>query len=75
MPLTHRKSRPLSRDPQTFRDDRLFIIAHIKPFLAALQMARQHGVHVALSNPCFELWLLLHHVSETGVAEHLSFAL
>lgn len=133
MPLTHRKSRPLSRDQHTFRDDRLFIIAcddtyapkqyfdffripriqvhvvpttdgtsnaqavldrlleyehqehderwllldtdhctrgpHIKPFLAALQMARQHGVHVALSNPCFELWLLLHHVPETEVRE------
>lgn len=27
MPLTHRRPRPLSRDQQTFRDDRLIIIA------------------------------------------------
>lgn len=26
----------------------------------ALFEARQRGVHVALSNPCFELWLVLH---------------
>jgi hypothetical protein len=133
MPLTHRKPRPLNRDKQAFRDDRLFIIAcddtyapkqyfdffripriqvhvvpttdgtsnaqavldrllqyahqehderwllldtdhciqgpHIKPFRAALQTARQNRVNVALSKPCFELWLLLHHVSETAVAE------
>jgi RloB-like protein len=132
MPLTHRKPRPLSRDQQTFRDDRLFIIAcddtyapkqyfeffriprihvhvvpttdgssnaqavldrlleydcqdhderwilldtdhairgpHIKQFLAALQTARQKGINVALSRPCFELWLLLHHVGEGVVA-------
>ena len=133
MTLTHRKSRPLGRDKQAFRDDRLFIIAcddtyapkqyfdffripriqvhvvpttdgtstahavldrllayehqdhderwllldtdhciegpHIKSFVAALQMARQNGVRVALSRPCFELWLLLHQVAETEVAE------
>ena len=131
MPLTHRKPRPLSRDKQTFRDDRLFIIAcddtyapkqyfeffriprihvhvvpttdgtsaaqavlnrlleyahqeqderwllldtdhairgpHIKQFLAALQTACQQGINVAVSRPCFELWLLLHHVEETDV--------
>lgn len=131
MPLTHRKPRPLARDKQTFRDDRLFIIAcddtyapkqyfdffripriqvhvvettdgtstaqavldrlltydhqehderwllldtdhcirgpHIEPFLTALRTAKQNGIHVALSKPCFELWLLLHHVDE-GVA-------
>lgn len=26
----------------------------------ACQMARDNGIEVALSNPCFELWLLLH---------------
>jgi hypothetical protein len=133
MPLTHRKPRPLNRDKQAFRDDRLFIIAcddtyapkqyfdffripriqvhvvpttdgtsnaqavldrllqyehqehderwllldtdhciqgpHIKQFRAALQTARQNSVNVALSKPCFELWLLLHHVPETEVTE------
>jgi hypothetical protein len=29
--------------------------------LAALQTARQAGFEIAVSNPCFELWLLLHH--------------
>lgn len=133
MPLTHRKPRPLSRDKQTFRDDRLLIIAcddtfapkqyfdffriqriqvhvvpttdgtsnaqavldrllqydhqehderwllldtdhaiqgpHVRQFVAALQTARQRGIRVALSRPCFELWLLLHHVSENEVKE------
>jgi hypothetical protein len=131
MPLTRRKARPLVRDKQTFRDDRLFIIAcddtyapkqyfdffriprvqvhvvettdgtsaasavldrllnydhqdhderwllldtdhcidgpHIRSFLAALKTAEQNGIRVALSRPCFELWLLLHHVDETNV--------
>jgi hypothetical protein len=26
----------------------------------AMEHARQHGVHVAFSNPCLELWFLLH---------------
>jgi hypothetical protein len=26
----------------------------------ALDLARRHGVQVAVSNPCFELWLVLH---------------
>lgn len=26
----------------------------------ALALARQHGIEVAVSNPCFELWLALH---------------
>ena len=30
--------------------------------LAALQTARHVGFEIAVSNPCFELWLLLHHV-------------
>ena len=31
------------------------------PYVAeALSMAKSHGIRIALSNPCFELWLLLH---------------
>jgi hypothetical protein len=26
----------------------------------AVRTAREHGVNLAISNPCFELWLLLH---------------
>jgi hypothetical protein len=32
-----------------------------------LREAKRQGVNVALSKPSFELWLLLHHVEETGV--------
>ena len=41
---------------------------HLAGFLQALQTAATQGVNVALSKPCFELWLLLHHEQETAVA-------
>ncbi|MDE0269156.1 MAG: RloB family protein [Acidimicrobiaceae bacterium] len=28
----------------------------------AIQMARDNGIHLAVSNPCFELWLILHDI-------------
>lgn len=126
MSLTSRKQRPLTRDKQDYRDDRLFIIAsddthapkqyfdafeiprikvlvvpttdgtsaaphvlarlesyevedwderwmlldtdhyvqpgHASTFLQAITEARQKGIAVALSNPCFDFWLLLHHM-------------
>ena len=34
---------------------------HLKNLLKALLQARQSGFEVAISSPCFELWLLLHH--------------
>jgi RloB-like protein len=42
--------------------------AHLKNFNNALRDARNADVRVALSKPCFELWLLLHHIGE----EHVS---
>ncbi|PPK74604.1 RloB-like protein [Methylobacter tundripaludum] len=134
MSLTQRKSRPLIRDTESLRDDRLFIVAcddtyaprqyfdffkmvrvkvhvvetpkedtsshatyvlerlqafeheedderwmlldtdhcikkeHIKSFKRALKDARKQGIKIALSRPCFELWLLLHYVDESVVA-------
>jgi hypothetical protein len=132
MSLIQRKARPLTRDSDSLRDDRLFIVAcddtcapeqyfnffkitrvhihvvptkdgtsaarhvlnrllefeydedderwlvldvdhytkgeHIKGFLSAIKRARRHGIKVALSKPCFELWLLLHHQDETTVS-------
>ena len=75
--LVERKSdgnHPLSRDPHTFRDDRLFIIAcddtyapkqyfdfpgskcmWCPPPTGHRMHKRSSTVHVALSNPCFEL--------------------
>ena len=35
---------------------------HLPGTLTALRSAAQSGFEVAFSNPCFELWLLLHHI-------------
>lgn len=40
---------------------------HQKNFTEAISDAQQQGVNVALSKPCFELWLLLHHEEESAV--------
>ena len=36
--------------------------SHLPGTLEALLIVRQAGFEIAISNPCFELWLLLHHV-------------
>lgn len=35
---------------------------HLSGTYLALKEARQKGFELAVSNPCFELWLLLHHI-------------
>jgi len=40
---------------------------HLTSFLQAVNEARRQGVNVALSKPCFELWLLLHHLDAAAV--------
>ena len=40
---------------------------HLAGFTRTLSEARRQGVHVALSKPCFEVWLLLHRVDEKAV--------
>jgi hypothetical protein len=35
---------------------------HMQGFLGAIKEARRRGVRVALSKPCFEVWLLMHHL-------------
>lgn len=35
----------------------------------AWQQARDNGIHLAISNPCFELWLLLHYCEQTAHIE------
>jgi hypothetical protein len=32
----------------------------------ALQLAKDHGIRLAVSNPCFELWLILHFEDQTA---------
>ena len=49
--------------------DRLIQGAKQKDLMRAIQQARQKGIQVALSRPCFELWLLLHHLDETAVPQ------
>ncbi len=47
--------------------------AHIATLRKALQRARQANVNVAMSKPCFEAWLLLHH-AEAEVLKPLASA-
>jgi len=37
---------------------------HVPNLVQTLSEARRQGVSAAICNPCFELWLLLHHKSE-----------
>jgi hypothetical protein len=41
----------------------------------AVDLARAHNIGLAISNPCFELWLILHHrdynkFADTNVVQH-----
>lgn len=58
------------RDYQLKDDDQLWALldtdhwiepGHKKGLIDAIGEARQRGFRVAMSNPCFDLWLLLHH--------------
>ena len=40
---------------------------HLATFVETIRRAKQHGVRIALSKSCFEIWLLLHHVEEAVV--------
>lgn len=42
---------------------------HIKEFRRIIKEAKEKGVSIALSKPCFELWLLLHHADKDTVAD------
>lgn len=45
--------------------DHYITATHLAGFTQAIKEAKQKGVNVALSRPCFELWLLLHHLDES----------
>lgn len=47
---------------------------HEKGFIEALDSARKSGFRIAISNPSFEIWLLLHHVDLDGAVSHRSSA-
>lgn len=59
---------------QVQRDDEFWVCidtdhhigdSHLKGTVQALDDAAQSGFEIAVSNPCFELWLLLHHEDVT----------
>nr|WP_272920976.1 RloB family protein [Streptomyces sp. SID2888] len=62
----HQERAPRSRQDRFTPYDEVWCVMDVEapaphPNLdRALREARQHGINVALSNPCFELWLLLH---------------
>jgi hypothetical protein len=47
---------------------------HLRSFTAALQQAKQKGINVALSRPCFEVWLALHFVDDVNELADLTDA-
>lgn len=38
----------------------------------AIHRARQKGIKIAVSNPCFELWLMLHHQDQTAYIDRMA---
>lgn len=42
--------------------------SHLPGFITAIREAKLAGVKVALSKPCFELWLLCHHLETNEVS-------
>jgi hypothetical protein len=51
------------RDRHRDEYDQVWCVVDVDQFDldAAVAEARRHGIRLAVSNPCFELWLLLHH--------------
>ncbi len=41
--------------------------SHVRSFVATIKRAQKKNINIALSKPCFELWLLLHHENESVV--------
>ncbi|MDI5968340.1 RloB family protein [Streptomyces sp. SL13] len=58
------------RDPGAF--DQTWCVLDVDDFddipQAVAAAGRGHRIRIALSNPCFELWLLLHHVDHRAFA-------
>jgi hypothetical protein len=42
---------------------------HLGRFTQTLSEAKQSNIHIALSRPCFEIWLLLHHVNNLNLTD------
>lgn len=46
----------------------VFDVDEFQDVQRAVDMAREEGIETAVSNPCFELWLILHFVAHTAHA-------
>lgn len=46
----------------------VFDVDEFQDVASAITQARESGIEVAVSNPCFELWLILHHGAHTSYA-------
>jgi RloB-like protein len=71
------RKRQAEREAKSQRDDFLrydevwcvFDVDEHPKLADARQQARAHGIHLAVSNPCFELWALLHFQAQTAHVE------
>lgn len=70
--IAHQRRAPLQREDDYPKYDYVWCVFDVEaprphPSLEkALQRAKGAGVRCAVSNPCFELWLLLHFADQTG---------
>ncbi len=63
----HMRNRPSKRADQAFEEIWcVFDIDEHPNVPQAIDNARQSGIEVAVSNPCFELWLVLHGQDQTA---------
>ena len=71
--LVRRAKQHLKRVPRSKRSERefdeiwcVFDVDQHANVSQAINVARQSGIKVAVSNPCFELWLVLHQEEQTA---------
>lgn len=70
--IDHKRRVPYSDKDQHQEYDEVWCVLDVEapkpqPSLdRALELARRHGVNCAVSNPCFELWLILHLADHSG---------
>ncbi|MEU9712565.1 RloB family protein [Streptomyces sp. NPDC047967] len=70
--IEHRKRAPRSPEDRRTAYDEVWCVIDVEAprphdgLDSALELARQHGIEVALTNPCFELWIMLHFHDVTG---------
>jgi hypothetical protein len=81
--VEHRRNEDLNEDDQLWAlldTDHWIEPNHVAGLNEARSIAKQNGIRIAMSNPCFDLWLLLHHMDlpcghgirdANGVAEYM----